>query len=361
MRTSELDYSLPPELVAQRPVTPRDRSRLLVYDRSSGRIDHSLLPDLAANLSPGDILVYNDSRVIRARLQAVKPGGGRVELLFLRRRSPRLWEALARPSSRLKTGSELGLDSPGQSGISGGARSGAAAGRLPTEKPGPSLRLEENLGGGRWLVRNMSLTPTEELLESRGEMPLPPYITEELREPERYQTVYAACPGSAAAPTAGLHFTRRLMDRIRDHGIGLFPLTLHIGLDTFRPVHEDDLSLHRIHSEYYRMPAATHKAVVRTRSRGGRVVAVGTTTARVLETVYREPGAALEGETGLFITPGYAFRAVDALLTNFHLPKSTLLAMVMAFAGIDETRGIYRQAIQARYRFYSFGDAMLVI
>lgn len=357
MLTSKLDFHLPPDLIAQKPVVPRDRSRLLVYTRSTQAMEHRRLPDLLSHLNPGDALVYNNSRVLRARVHVMKATGGKVELLFLQRRRPGLWEALVRPSARLREGTALELPaatntremSPGNS---------VSAGDL---KPGAIFTLKENLGGGRWLVKNMTAYTTEKLLEEIGEMPLPPYIREQPDDPERYQTVYASEAGSAAAPTAGLHFTRELIERIQKMGVSLLPLTLHIGLDTFRPVSEDDLELHDIHSEHYRLPVESHEAILRTKERGGKVVAVGTTSVRVLETVFQEPPGRLEGETRLFITPGFDFRVVDALLTNFHLPKSTLLAMVMAFAGVDETGRLYAEAVRERYRFFSFGDAMLLL
>lgn len=346
MLTSVLDYDLPPELIAQHPVVPRDSSRLLVHDRGRCATSHGRMPELLSFLDPADILVYNDSRVIRARVQVSKPTGGRVELLFLRRHGERLWEVLARPSSRLSEGMELSL---------------APVHREAFSAAGKAFVLRQNLGSGRWMLKNVSGFSTEELLERAGEMPLPPYIHERLKEPQDYQTVYAASPGSAAAPTAGLHFTGRLIGLIREAGIGMAPLTLHIGLDTFRPVSADDLALHQIHKEAYQLPDSSHKAITAARERGGRVVAVGTTTVRVLETIYGIPGAALSGETGLFITPGYRFTVVDAMLTNFHLPRSTLLALVMAFAGVDEVKRLYQEAIRERYRFYSFGDAMLLL
>lgn len=347
MRTSKLDYELPPGLIAQHPVVPRDHSRLLVYDRATSVISHHHLSDIPAYLNPGDILVYNDSRVIRARMRAVRLSGGRVELLFLRRRAPGLWEALAKPSGRLREGEELDIPA------------GMKA-TLPGVLAGPAFRLAEHQDAGRWLVKNISGVPTEELLESLGEMPLPPYIHEKLKEPALYQTVYASEPGSAAAPTAGLHFTPGLMARLHARGVAMHSLTLHIGIDTFRPVSEADLGLHQIHREQYRMPTRTRDAVLETRQRGGRVIAVGTTSVRVLETVFAGPDVSLAGETGLFITPGFKFQAVDALLTNFHLPRSTLLALVMAFGGVDEVLRIYRQAVREQYRFFSFGDAMLL-
>ncbi|MFA5802059.1 MAG: tRNA preQ1(34) S-adenosylmethionine ribosyltransferase-isomerase QueA [Thermoleophilia bacterium] len=348
MLTSELDYDLPPGLIAQTPIYPRDHSRLLVFKRASAETRHGRFPDLMTYLNPGDVLVYNDSRVLRARVFAVKPTGGRVELLFLRRRPGDVWEALVKPSARLKEGNGLRLSPE------------AKTGEIKMSA-GDHFLLKKNLGSGRWLVKNTSSVEMETLLEQFGEMPLPPYIKEALNEPERYQTVYASESGSAAAPTAGLHFTEELLSRIAAAGIKSVPLTLDIGLDTFRPVSEDDLGLHRIHSESYRLSAQSHREIVTARERGGKVISVGTTAARVLETVFAEPQGSLEGETRLFITPGYSFRAVDALLTNFHLPRSTLLALVMAFAGKDETRRIYSEAVRERYRFYSFGDAMLVL
>ncbi|MHB8143209.1 MAG: tRNA preQ1(34) S-adenosylmethionine ribosyltransferase-isomerase QueA [Thermoleophilia bacterium] len=339
MLTSELDYHLPPELIAQHPLVPRDSSRLMVWERASGRLQHRKMRDLPAFLSPGDILAYNESRVLRARVFARKPTGGRVEMLFLRRRQARIWEALLKPSARLSEGMRLEVDTESE----------------------PVFELLRRLGEGRWLVRNRSRLATGELLEQVGEMPLPPYIREKLREPERYQTVYAREPGSAAAPTAGLHFTEELISGIKARGVALAPVTLHVGLDTFRPVSEDDLSLHAIHSESYSVPAGSYSAILEAKLRGGRVVAVGTTAVRTLETVFSEPPRPLAGDTDLFITPGFRFRAVDALLTNFHLPRSTLLALVMAFAGEDETRRLYGEAVRERYRFFSFGDAMLLL
>jgi len=368
MLSSELDYDLPPELIAQQPVTPRDHSRLLVYDRSTQRQEHRRLTDLLSHLNPGDTLAFNDSRVLRARVHALRTTGGKVELLFLQRRRVRLWEALVKPSARLHEGEELRLvaaDAPG-AGSPG-------AGNL---RQGLVFGLKQNLGGGRWLVKNLTSLPTEEILEAAGEMPLPPYIKAPLEDAGLYQTVYARQPGSAAAPTAGLHFTPELIGRIRAAGVSLAPLTLHIGLDTFRPVGEDELEQHEIHSEAYDLPRESYEEIIRTKERGGKVVAVGTTAVRVLETVFQGFGGSpkgsaspfedvsagqLSGETSLFIIPGYRFRAVDSLLTNFHLPRSTLLALVMAFAGVRETRRLYADAVRERYRFFSFGDAMLIL
>jgi S-adenosylmethionine:tRNA ribosyltransferase-isomerase len=307
MKASELDYELPSELVAQRPAEPRDASRLLVYERATGEVRHRSFAELPEELTD-ELVVVNDTRVVPARIPLASPKG---EVLLLERLEGDLWEGLARPTRRLKAGRRYG-----------------------------PIELIEHLGEGRWRL----------LLdgEPAGEMPLPPYITEPLAQPERYQTVYAARPGSAAAPTAGLHFTPELLGRLAVERV-----TLHIGLDTFRPVSEELLEEHTIHGERYSAPAWPQIEAA------ARVLAVGTTTTRVLETLAR--GAPLEGRTDLYVTPGFAFRRVDALLTNFHLPRTTLLALVMAFAGVEETRALYRLAIEERYRFYSFGDALLVL
>jgi len=308
MKSSELDYDLPPELIAQHPAARRDESRLLVYDRALREVGHRTFGDLPGELGDS-LVVVNDTRVVPARIPIEQPRG---EVLLLEALGEGEWEALARPTRRLRAGRRYG-----------------------------QVELLEHLGEGRWRVRLDG--------EPAGETPLPPYISEPLADPERYQTVYARAAGSAAAPTAGLHFTPELLGRLEIERV-----TLHVGLDTFRPVAEDDLADHRLHGERY---AVTSAAWQRIRA-APRIVAVGTTTVRVLETVAR--GGGLEGRTGLFITPGFEFRRVDALLTNFHLPRSTLLALVMAFAGVEETRELYRVAIAERYRFYSFGDAMLI-
>jgi S-adenosylmethionine:tRNA ribosyltransferase-isomerase len=313
MKRVELEYSLPPELIAQHPAARRDESRLLVLGRTSGEVRHRRFRDLPAELG-NELVVVNDTRVLPARLRLERPGGGEAEVLLLEPlNGVGEWEGLARPTRRLKPGQRLG----------------------PVE-------LLEHLGEGRWRLRLDG--------EPQGEAPLPPYITEPLADPERYQTVYADREGSAAAPTAGLHFTRELLA-----GLDVERVTLHVGLDAFRPVSADDLADHRIHSERYEV---AREAWERVRA-AERVLAVGTTTVRVLESLAR--GAPLAGRTELFITPGFEFRRTDALLTNFHLPGSTLLALVMAFAGVEETRGLYELAIAERYRFYSFGDAMLIL
>ena len=308
MRATELDYDRPAELVAQRPVEPRDAARMLVYDRATHGVRHRTVRELPAELD-GHLVVVNDTRVVPARLPLRRATGGEVELLLLERREDGVWEALASAD----TGAE-----------------------------GGSVELVERLGEGRWLVRPEG--------EPHGEVPLPPYIHESLDDPERYQTVYADVAGSAAAPTAGLHFSRGLLDRL-DH----VAVTLHVGLDTFRPLTSETLEEHALHGERYRVAPEAWAPI----EAAERVLAVGTTTTRVLETVAR--GAPLEGRSELFVTPGFTFRRVDALLTNFHLPRTTLLALVMAFAGVEETRRLYAVAVEERNRFYSFGDAMLVL
>jgi S-adenosylmethionine:tRNA ribosyltransferase-isomerase len=313
MKRSELDYSLPEELIAQHPAERRDESRLLVYERETGDVRHRRFHELPKELS-GELVVINDTRVVPARLRLVRPGGGDAEVLLLEQlNGAGEWEGLARPTRKLRPGQRLG----------------------PVE-------LIEHLGEGRWRLRLEG--------EPAGEAPLPPYITEPLADPERYQTVYAEHEGSAAAPTAGLHFTPELLA-----GLNVERVTLHVGLDTFRPVAVDDLDDHPIHTERYEVREQSWERI---RS-AELVLAVGTTTVRVLESL--AAGAPLAGRTDLLIQPGFEFRRTDALLTNFHLPGSTLLALVMAFAGIEETRRLYELAIAERYRFYSFGDAMLIL
>jgi S-adenosylmethionine:tRNA ribosyltransferase-isomerase len=309
MDTAELDYRLPPELIAQHPAERRDASRLLVYDRPSGKVRHRTFGDLPTELN-GELVVVNDTRVVPARIRLERPKG---EVLLLEQVGGSEWLALARPTRRLRAGDRHG-----------------------------TVELLEHLGEGRWRVRLDG--------EPDGEAPLPPYITEPLGDPERYQTVYADESGSAAAPTAGLHFTPELLRQLDVERV-----TLHVGLDTFRPLSTATLEEHELHGERYSVrPEAWERIAA-----AERVLAVGTTTVRVLETVASD--GALQGRTSLFVTPGFEFRRVDALLTNFHLPRSTLLALVMAFAGVEETRRLYRIAVEERYRFYSFGDAMLIL
>jgi S-adenosylmethionine:tRNA ribosyltransferase-isomerase len=308
----DLDYELPAELIAQRPLERRDDSRLLVYERSSGEVRRRRFHDLPDELH-GELVVVNDTRVVPARLRLSKPTGGQVEVLLVESLGGGEWEALARPSRRLHAGLRLG----------------------PVE-------LLEALGEGRWRIALEG--------EPAGEAPLPPYIHEKLDDPERYQTVFAERLGSAAAPTAGLHFTPELLERVDVERV-----TLHVGLDTFRPVAVENLSEHRLHGERYEVSPSAWRRI----EAAERVLAVGTTSVRTLETLAR--GGPLAGRTELFIQPPFEFKRVDALLTNFHLPRSTLLALVMAFAGVEDTRELYRLAIAERYRFYSFGDAMLVL
>jgi S-adenosylmethionine:tRNA ribosyltransferase-isomerase len=321
MRASELDYDLPAELIAQHPATQRDASRLLVADRATGAVRHRTFSDLPEEVG-GYLTVVNDTRVVLARLHLRRSTGGAVEVLLLEPVGDGIWEALARPSRRLRPAERL---EPGD-----------------TVSRGSSVELVGALGGGRWRVRVVGEPP--------GELPLPPYIHERPADPERYQTVYAREAGSAAAPTAGLHFSPDVLGRLDVERI-----TLHVGLDTFRPLTADTLEEHELHGERYAVGGAAWTRI----QAAERVLAVGTTTTRVLETLAR--GAPLEGRSDLFITPGFAFGRVDALLTNFHLPRTTLLALVMAFAGIERTKELYDVAIRERYRFYSFGDAMLVL
>jgi S-adenosylmethionine:tRNA ribosyltransferase-isomerase len=309
MERTELEYDLPEELIAQHPADRRDASRLLVYDRATGDVRHRVFHELPQELQ-GELVVVNDTRVVPARIRIDEPKG---EVLLLERTGEHEWEALARPTRRLKAGRTYG-----------------------------GVELLEHLGEGRWRVRLDG--------EPHGEAPLPPYITAPLTDASRYQTVYADEAGSAAAPTAGLHFTPELLRRLDVERV-----TLHVGLDTFRPVNEPTLEEHRIHGERYDVRPEAWQRI----AHAERVLAVGTTTVRTLETVART--GELHGRTELFVTPPFDFRRVDALLTNFHLPRSTLLALVMAFAGVEETRALYRTAVEERYRFYSFGDAMLVL
>lgn len=341
--TESYDYPLPPELIAQRPVEPRDSSRLMVVERASGRISHRVFRDLPELLEPRDLLVGNRSRVIAARLHGSKlPTGGVVEILLLRARGSGDWESLVRPGKRLSVGTRIGF----------GGRDVFAEIVGRTEAGGRLVRFVDRGG------RSVEGAPFDRWLASVGEMPLPPYIREPLEDPERYQTVYAQEPGSAAAPTAGLHVTPELLFRLRDRGIGVAHVTLHVGLDTFRPVETEDLRDHAIHSEWCELSEAVAARIATTRRVGGRVVAIGTTAVRVLET---SGGRPYVGDTRLFIYPGYRFRAVDALVTNFHLPRSSLLMLVSALAGTDLVREAYRVAVKERYRFFSFGDAMLIL
>jgi S-adenosylmethionine:tRNA ribosyltransferase-isomerase len=343
VRTVEFDYELPPELIAQTPIEPRDSSRLMVVERQTGEILHKRFYDLPEFLRPGDLLVHNESRVIPARLFARKPTGGMVEILLLRQRVGDVWEALVR-GKRVRTGMRLTLlDGP----------NGKAAGA-------EAEVVEEGERGMRVLAFDQAVLS---LAERVGVMPLPPYIHTPLVNGERYQTIYAHTPGSAAAPTAGLHFTPGLMKRLQEMAVRSAFVTLQIGLDTFRPVSETHIEDHRMHTEACSLDLEVAQQVNRARAAGHRVVAVGTTSVRVLETAADKAPSVrpFEGATNLFIYPDYEFRVVDMLITNFHLPRSTLLMLVSAFAGKELIDRAYAEAIQERYRFYSFGDAMLVL
>jgi S-adenosylmethionine:tRNA ribosyltransferase-isomerase len=362
VKISDFDYALPPELIAQRPVEPRDSARLLVVDRSTGKLHHRHFRDLPEYLHPGDLLVGNNSRVIPARLHGRKPTGGEVEIFLLRPaagggtdNSP--WECLVRGK-----------------GLRRGARVEVTGSALQSIR---ATVLEETLSGGRLVAFE---PPVREWLWVAGEVPLPPYIHQALNDPERYQTIYSRVEGSVASSTAGLHFTPELLLALREGGIDLAFVTLHIGLDTFRPVQVENVEDHHIHREWAELSPVTARKVNEARLRGGRIFAIGTTSVRVLESAAKvalgfRPGddvppeevcgwqtvAAFEGETDLFIRPGHAFRAVDVLITNFHLPRSTLLLLVSAFAGKALIDRAYAEAMQERYRFYSFGDAMLIL
>jgi len=337
VRTSDFDYDLPPEYIAQTPIEPRDASRLLVLDRKRGRIEHAIFRELGRFLKASDLLVLNETRVIPARLFARKvPGGGRAELLLLRRQDEHTWETMV-GGKGLTAGKRLQVDS------------------------GPLAEVIAVLDGPRRMVRFAE--PIEPFLPAAGHVPLPPYIHTPLGDPGRYQTVFARQPGSAAAPTGGLHFTPELLAELRDQGINFAIVTLHVGLDTFAPVDEADPRQHAIHSEWCQLTPEAAAAINGARRAGGRIVAVGTTSVRVLESAAL-PGEVVrpfEGPTNLFILPGYVFRAVDALITNFHLPRSTLIMLVSAFAGRETILGAYDVAKQQGYRFYSFGDAMLIL
>ena len=353
MKTADFDYDLPPELIAQTPIEPRDASRLMVIDRDRHEISHRRFFDLADILGPGDLLIHNQSRVIPARLFARKPTGGQVEILLLKERAEHVWETLV-GGKRVRQGLELTL-TDGPEGDPIDAR---------------ATVIEEGERGQRVLRFDRPVLP---LAEEAGSTPLPPYIHEPLADDERYQTVYARTPGSAAAPTAGLHFTAELLHRIHDMGVRSAFVTLHVGLDTFTPVREERIEAHQMHTERCSLSPEVARQINETKLAGKCVIAVGTTSVRVLETaaqraVENSQGGcpaltveAFEGSTDLFIRPGYDFRAVDGLITNFHLPRSTLLMLVSAFAGKELLDRAYAEAIEREYRFYSFGDAMLIL
>ncbi len=340
LRTSDFDYDLPPEFIAQTPVEPRDAARLLVFERQAGRLEHTTFKELGHYLKPGDLLVLNETRVIPARLYARKiPTGGRIELLLLNRQDQTTWEVLA-GGKRVLEGVALQVEA------------------------GPRAKILAVLEGARRLVSFDE--PIEPYLSQAGHVPLPPYIHASLPDPERYQTIYAQQPGSAAAPTAGLHFTPGLIKALKAKGVGFATLTLHVGLDTFAPVTEADPQRHQIHTEWCQVTAETARQINQAHAAGGRIIAVGTTSVRTLESAAQvassgELVGALAGTTDLFILPGYRFQAVQAMVTNFHLPRSTLIMLVSAFVGREQLLRLYERAKQDGYRFYSFGDAMFIL
>ena len=341
MKTSDFFYDLPEELIAQDPLEDRTASRLLVLNRETGAVEHKIFSDVIDYLNEGDCLVINNTRVIPARLIGEKEGtGGKVEVLLLKRRANDVWETLVKPGKKLRPG----------------ARVTFGDGRLKAE----ILEIAEE---GNRLVRFYYEGIFEEILDSLGEMPLPPYITHKLEDKEMYQTVYAKYDGSAAAPTAGLHFTKELLNKIEEKGIKIASITLHVGLGTFRPVKVDDVNNHHMHTEWYEVNAEAAEIINETKRNGGRVICVGTTSCRTIESVADENGfmKAKTGETDIFIYPGYKFKVMDGLITNFHLPESTLVMLVSAFAGKENVLFAYETAVKERYRFFSFGDAMILI
>lgn len=339
MKKSDFSFDLPEELIAQTPTEKRDASRLLCLDKKTGAIEHRHFYDLPDLLREGDCLVLNNSRVLPARLIGMRPSGGAIELVLLRDLGENRWECLSRPGRKTR---------PGQKIIFGEGEMQAV--------------VEETVSGGNRIVRFSYEGIFLEVLERLGKMPLPPYIRQELKDPERYQTVYSKELGSAAAPTAGLHFTQDLLETIRKKGILTEFVTLHVGLGTFRPVKEEEIEDHEMHSEFCMIPPETADAVNRTRKNGGRIIAVGTTSCRTLESFSREDGTleAASGWTDIFIYPGYRFKCIDALITNFHLPESTLIMLVSAFCGYENTMNFYKIAVEEKYRFFSFGDACFI-
>ncbi len=341
MKTSDFTFDLPEELIAQTPLERRDASRLMTLDRATGKTGHLHFYDLPDLLRPGDCLVLNDSRVLPARLIGNRlPGGGVCEVLLLTDRGEGVWECLVRPGRKMRRGTKLSFGD----------------GELTAE-------VAEELPDGNRLIRFFYEGIFLEVLERLGRMPLPPYIKTELEDPERYQTVYSRVTGSAAAPTAGLHFTPELLARISDLGVSLACVTLHVGLGTFRPVKTEEITDHKMHAEYCMIPGETAEILNRTRREGGRVICVGTTSCRTVESFAREDGTLAEsaGWTDIFIYPGYRFKVMDGLITNFHLPESTLLMLVSAFAGREHVLAAYEEAVRQRYRFFSFGDAMIIL
>ena len=342
MKTSDFYYDLPQELIAQTPIEPRDQSRLMVVDKNTGEVTHKIFKDLIDYLNPNDCLILNDTRVIPARIYGVKKETGAVvEFLLLKQSENNVWECLCKPGKRAKIGTEFVF----------------GEGLVECEV------VDITDDGNRKIQFKCDSKEIYTILDKIGKMPLPPYITEELKNGERYQTVYSRELGSAAAPTAGLHFTNELLKRIEQKGIKIGYVTLHVGLGTFRPVKVDDVTKHKMHTEHYHISKQTADLINKTKSNGGRVISVGTTSTRTLESVATKNGCICEDEddTSIFIYPGYEFKCIDGLVTNFHLPESTLIMLISAFAGYDNVMNAYKIAVDERYRFFSFGDACLFI
>lgn len=341
MKTSDFYYDLPEHLIAQTPAEPRDHSRMMTLGRQSGQVGHRHFYDLPEFLRPNDLLVVNNSRVLPARLYGKKTDtGSSMELLLLEQKQPFVWETLVKPGKRAKLGAEFSFGD------------GLLTGTIIEVKEDGNRLIEFRCDGNFF-----------ETLDQIGQMPLPPYITEKLKDKERYQTVYSKETGSSAAPTAGLHFTPRLLDELKEKGVRIAELTLHVGLGTFRPVKVEDVTNHKMHSEHYHLPRETANLINETKQNGGRVIAVGTTSCRTLESIaaFHQEIRECEGYTDIFIYPGYEFKVLDGLITNFHLPESTLIMLVSAFAGYDNVMQAYKTAVEEQYRFFSFGDAMLIL
>jgi S-adenosylmethionine:tRNA ribosyltransferase-isomerase len=341
MKTSDFFYELPQELIAQTPAQPRDSSRLMILDKSTGKVEHKIFHDLIDYLEPNDCLILNDTRVIPARIYGVKKETGAVvEFLLLKQKENNVWECLCKPGKRAKIGTKFVF----------------GEGLVDCEV----IDITED--GNRLIKFNCDSKEIYTILDKIGKMPLPPYITAELKDGERYQTVYSKELGSAAAPTAGLHFTKEMLQEIQNKGIKIGYVTLHVGLGTFRPVKVDDVTKHKMHSEHYHMPKETADLINATKANGGRVISVGTTSTRTLESVATKNGCICEDDddTSIFIYPGYKFKCIDALVTNFHLPESTLIMLISAFAGYDNVMNAYKIAVDEKYRFFSFGDAMFI-
>ena len=340
MKTADFDYDLPQELIAQDPLEQRDSSRLLILDKETGERTHKIFHDIIDYLHEGDCLVINNTKVIPARLSGEREGtGGKVEVLLLKRRSDNVWETLVKPGKKARPGMRLSF----------------GGGLLHAE-------VQEVVDEGNRLIRFEYEGIFEEILDQLGQMPLPPYITHQLKDKNRYQTVYAKYEGSAAAPTAGLHFTEELLEQIQAKGVKIARVTLHVGLGTFRPVKVEDVTEHHMHTEFYHVSEEAADIINETKKQGGRVICVGTTSCRTIESAADDQGIvhATEGDTDIFIYPGYQFKVLDCLITNFHLPESTLLMLVSALAGKENIMAAYREAVEMRYRFFSFGDAMFI-